>query len=69
MPLPIGLLPVTAWSTMNVGAVEIFVAEEDGVAFTSQGAATLRSPSAKKARAEKRKYCFILIFDFLQWVN
>jgi hypothetical protein len=57
--LLIDLLPVTARSTMNSGTVEIFAAEGADFA-TSQDAATPKKPVAKKARAEKRVYCFFI---------
>jgi hypothetical protein len=55
---------------MNSGTVDIFAVEGAEAVATSQGAATPRKPIAKKARVEKRVYCFfILMFDFLARVN
>jgi len=54
---------------MNSGTVEIFAAEGADFA-TSQGAATPKKPVAKKARAEKRVYCFFIGCSiFLAQVN
>jgi hypothetical protein len=55
---------------MNSGTVDIFAAVDAEVVATSQGAATPKKPVAKKARAEKKVYCFfILMFYVLARVN